>query len=152
LAEHLTNTASNTGTPLHQQSTAASVLPAPASRSLILLAEDNEINSDVISEQLHLLGYAVEIAEDGVQALKKWRCGRYALLLTDCHMPNMDGFELTSAIRAEESAPNRLPIIAVTGNAMQGEAQRCLAAGMDDYLSKPLRMQELGAMLSKWLP
>jgi response regulator RpfG family c-di-GMP phosphodiesterase len=67
-------------------------------------------------------------------------------------MPNMDGFELTQTIRCEESAASRLPIIAVTGNAMRGEAQRCLTAGMDDYLSKPLRMHELGAMLAKWLP
>jgi CheY-like chemotaxis protein len=66
-------------------------------------------------------------------------------------MPNMDGFDLTRAIRAEEPVHTRLPIIAVTGNAMHGEAQRCLAAGMDDYLSKPLRMKDLGAMLSKWL-
>jgi PAS domain S-box-containing protein len=126
--------------------------PEAAGRPLILLAEDNEINRDVLAEQLRLLGYAAEVAEDGVQALELWRTGQFALLLTDCHMPNMDGFELTSAIRADEPALSRLPIIAVTGNAMQGEAQRCLSAGMDDYLSKPLRMQELGAMLTKWLP
>jgi CheY-like chemotaxis protein/HPt (histidine-containing phosphotransfer) domain-containing protein len=117
-----------------------------------LLAEDNETNRDVISEQLRLLGYDAEVAEDGAIALEKWRSGRFALLLTDCQMPNMDGFELTHAIRAEETASTRMPIIAVTGNAMLGEAQRCLTAGMDDYLSKPLRMHELGAMLTKWLP
>jgi PAS domain S-box-containing protein len=118
----------------------------------ILLAEDNETNRDLISEQLRILGYNAEVAEDGVEALEKWRTGRFALLLTDCYMPNMDGFELTSAIRAEEPALTRLPIIAVTGNAMLGEAQRCLTAGMDDYLSKPMRMQELGDILAKWLP
>jgi PAS domain S-box-containing protein len=118
----------------------------------ILLAEDNETNREVLCEQLSLLGYDVEVAHDGEQALEKWRAGRFALLLTDCQMPNMDGFELTQTIRCEESAASRLPIIAVTGNAMRGEAQRCLTAGMDDYLSKPLRMHELGAMLAKWLP
>ena len=118
----------------------------------ILLAEDNETNRDVISEQLRLLGYAVDVAEDGAVAFKKWQSGHHALLLTDCHMPNMDGFALTSAIRANEPRGVRLPIVAITANAMQGEAQRCLTAGMDDYLSKPLRMNELAPMLFKWLP
>jgi CheY-like chemotaxis protein len=78
--------------------------------------------------------------------------GRYALLLSDCHMPNLDGCGLTEAIRQAEPHGARLPIIAVTANAMQGEAQRCRERGMDDYLSKPLRMTELAPMLEKWLP
>ncbi len=118
----------------------------------ILLAEDNETNRDVIREQLRLLGYAVDVAEDGAVAFTKWQSGHHALLLTDCHMPNMDGFALTSAIRANEPHGVRLPIVAITANTMQGEAQRCLTAGMDDYLSKPLRMHELAPMLFKWLP
>jgi len=73
-------------------------------------------------------------------------------LLTDCRMPTMDGFQLTRTIRAEEAPGAHLVIIAVTGNAMQGDAQRCLEAGMDDYLRKPLGLQELGDMLAKWLP
>jgi CheY-like chemotaxis protein/two-component sensor histidine kinase len=136
----------------HRAPTAPNAVPEACVGQRILLAEDNEINRDVIAEQLRLLGFDAEVAEDGEQALEMWRSGRFALLLTDCHMPNMDGFELTSAIRAEEPALTRLPIIAVTGNAMQGEAERCLAAGMDDYLSKPLRMQALGTVLAKWLP
>ncbi len=119
---------------------------------LILLAEDNETNRDVLREQLRLLGYCAEMAEDGRVALEKWRSGRYALLLTDCHMPHMDGIELTATIRGSEAPGQRLPIIAITANAMQGESQRCLEAGMDDYLSKPLRLQELAPMLEKWLP
>ena len=119
---------------------------------LLLLAEDNETNRDVITEQLRLLGYACEVAEDGVLALAMWSTGRYAMLLTDCHMPHMDGFELTEAIRQAEPAGTRLPIVAITANAMQGEAQRCRARGMDDYLSKPLRMTDLATMLEKWLP
>jgi PAS domain S-box-containing protein len=131
---------------------------AVQSQRLILLAEDNETNRDVMLEQLHLLGYACEMAEDGALALQLWRAGqaqtpaRYALLLTDCHMPNLDGFGLTQAIRQTETAGTHLPIIAITANAMQGEAQRCRERGMDDYLSKPLRMQELAAVLGKWLP
>ena len=131
---------------------APSVEQAHAQGELVLLAEDNETNRDIITEQLRLLGYASEAAVDGVQAMAMWRTGRYALLLTDCHMPNMDGFELTEAIRQAEPAGTRLGIVAITANAMQGEAQRCLARGMDDYLSKPLRMQELAPMLHKWLP
>jgi CheY-like chemotaxis protein len=130
----------------------AGVVPAPGQGQLILLAEDNETNRDVLLAQLRLLGYGADVAEDGIQALHKWREGRYALLLTDCHMPRMDGFELTSRIRAEEPAGTRLTIIAVTANALQGQALRCLAAGMDDFLSKPLRLHELGPMLAKWLP
>lgn len=125
---------------------------ALAAHQLILLAEDNETNSDVLREQLHLLGYASEIAEDGLIALEMWKTGRYALLLTDCHMPGMDGFELTEAIRYAEPAGIHLPIIAVTASAMQGEALHCIECKMDDYLSKPLRLQELGNMLEKWLP
>ena len=121
-------------------------------QQLILLAEDNETNRDVMQAQLGLLGYAAEVAENGLLALQMWRSRRYALLLTDCHMPTMDGFELTQAIRQAEPAGTHLPIIAITANAMQGEAQRCRARGMDDYLSKPLRLKELGPMLLKWLP
>jgi CheY-like chemotaxis protein len=119
---------------------------------LILLAEDNETNRVVIQEQLRLLGYASEAAEDGAIALEMWRSGRYVMLLTDCHMPNMDGFALTQAIRLAEPAGQRMPIVAITANAMAGESQRCLAHGMDDYLSKPLRMAELAPMLRKWFP
>jgi PAS domain S-box-containing protein len=121
---------------------------------LILLAEDNETNREVMQEQLRLLGYRCELADDGAIALQMWQAnpGRYALLLTDCHMPHLDGFGLTAAIRTREPIGTRLPIIAATANAMQGEAERCREHGMDDYLSKPLRMIELAPMLTKWLP
>jgi CheY-like chemotaxis protein len=125
---------------------------APTRAHRILLAEDNETNRNVLQEQLHLLGYTADVAEDGAQALQMWQDTHYDLLLTDCHMPHMDGFELTAAIRqAPDNSPHR-PIIAVTANAMQGEVTRCLASGMDDYLSKPLRLHELEHMLAKWLP
>ena len=124
---------------------------APVS-GLILLAEDNETNREVMRQQLGLLGYAVEEAHDGQIALAMWRSGRYALLLTDCEMPNLDGFGLSAAIRREEPPGTRIPIIAVTANAMQGESQRCRDHGMDDYLTKPLRMHALASMLAKWFP
>ncbi len=128
------------------------VAEAEQSGRLVLIAEDNEINREVMQKQLELLGYASEAAVDGVEALRMWRSGRYALLLTDCHMPNMDGFQLTGAIRQESGPARRFPIVAVTANAMQGEAERCMENGMDDYLSKPVRLEKLGAMLAKWLP
>jgi CheY-like chemotaxis protein/HPt (histidine-containing phosphotransfer) domain-containing protein len=131
---------------------APSIEEASRNNRLILLAEDNEINQEVIQAQLRFLGYTSELAEDGLQALTAWRSGRYALLLTDFHMPNMDGHQLTAAIRAEENAGQRLPIIAITADAIQGEAERCIENGMSDYLSKPLRLAELAAMLAKWLP
>ncbi len=137
---------------LQQRASAPSMNEAIARGQLILLAEDNETNREVMGEQLRLLGYCAEMADDGLLALQKWRSGSYALLLTDCHMPQMDGFALTQAIRTEETPGTRLPIIAITANAMQGEAQRCRQAGMDDYLSKPLRLKELASMLKKWLP
>jgi len=122
-----------------------------ASGQLLLLAEDNETNRDVLRQQLHLLGFPAEVACDGEEALAMWQSGRFTLLLTDCHMPKMDGFGLTRAIRQAEPAGQRAPIIAVTANAMQGERARCIDAGMDDYLAKPLRMEELRQTLARWL-
>ena len=138
--------------PVVKRRSAPTIAEAQTRNQLILLAEDNEINRDVMREQLRLLGYAAEVAEDGEVALKMWRRGRYALLLTDCHMPNMDGFALTAAIRQEEPQGAHLPIVAITANAMQGEAERCHERGMDDYLAKPLRLNELAVLLAKWLP
>ena len=137
---------------LQSKRVAPGIEQARAAGQLILLAEDNETNRLIMQEQLRLLGYVAQTARDGVEALQMWASGSYALLLTDCHMPNMDGFELTAAIRQAEAKGAHLPIIAVTANAMQGEAQRCLERGMDDYLSKPLRLEKLGAMLARWLP
>ncbi|MBT3702100.1 MAG: response regulator, partial [Alphaproteobacteria bacterium] len=126
---------------------------ALAAGTLILLAEDNPTNRQVIGRQLNKLGYVCEMADDGKLALAAWRSKQYALLLTDCHMPYMDGFELTAAVRADEKNGNRrAPIVAVTANALEGEAERCIAAGMDDYLSKPLAMVDLKNTLRKWMP
>ena len=119
---------------------------------LILIAEDNEINQKVIVRQLALLGYAADVAGDGREALERWHSGEYAMLLTDLHMPKLDGYELTQAIRAEEKDGRRIPIIALTANALKGEAEHCRAVGMDDYRSKPSPLAELKAVLDQWLP
>jgi PAS domain S-box-containing protein len=119
---------------------------------LILIAEDNQTNQKVIVRQLALLGYAADIAADGREAIERWQSGGYALLLTDLHMPNMDGYELTQAIRSKEKEGVRLPIVALTANALKGEADHCRAIGMDDYRSKPTPLAELKSVLEKWLP
>jgi signal transduction histidine kinase/ActR/RegA family two-component response regulator/HPt (histidine-containing phosphotransfer) domain-containing protein len=119
---------------------------------LILVAEDNEINQRVIRQQLDLLGYAADVATTGREALKRCQSGNYALLLTDLHMPEMDGYDLTLQIRKAERGHARMPIIALTANALRGESARCLAVGMDDYLSKPAPLAVLAAVLEKWLP
>jgi two-component system sensor histidine kinase/response regulator len=119
---------------------------------LILVAEDNETNQKVILLQLGLLGYTADVAGDGRKALKRWQSGDYALLLTDLHMPEMDGYELSQAIRSVEAGKRRMPIIALTANAIRGEAENCRVAGMDGYLSKPAQLIDLRAMLKKWMP
>ncbi len=121
-------------------------------RSLILVAEDNVINQKVIRHQLHLLGYAADVVPSGSAALTRWRSGDYALLLTDLHMPEMDGYDLALTIRHEETGQPRMPIIALTANALKGESDRCRSVGMDDFLSKPAGQEELAAMLERWLP
>jgi len=121
-------------------------------RRLILVAEDNETNQKVIQRQLALFGFAADVADNGRLALDRWKSGDYALLLTDLHMPEMDGYELTSAIRAAEQGGWHIPIVVLTANALRGEAERCREAGMNDYLSKPVRLTDLQAMLEKWLP
>jgi PAS domain S-box-containing protein len=119
---------------------------------LILVAEDNETNQKVILYQLALLGFAADVVSDGGGALERWRSGEYALLLTDLHMPRMDGYELTTAIRARENGTRHIVIIALTANALKGEVGHCRDVGMDDYLIKPAPLAALQAMLWKWLP
>jgi PAS domain S-box-containing protein len=121
---------------------------------LILVAEDNVVNQDIIRRQLTKLGYQCEIASDGKEALAMWQKKHYGIVLTDCQMPEVDGYELTQTIRKEEKDKDkkRTPIIAITGNALVGDAEHCLAAGMDDFLSKPLKMEALRRILIKWMP
>jgi CheY-like chemotaxis protein len=104
--------------------------------------------------QLRLLGLAADTAEDGSEALAAWAPGRYGAVLADLHMPGMDGYELTRQLRARETENGgaRTPVVAVTANAMRGEEERCLAAGMDAYLAKPVAIDRLRATLERWLP
>src|SRR5262249_30785887 len=98
------------------------------------------------------LGYTGDVAANGREALFRWRSGSYGLLLSDLHMPEMDGYELMQATRREEGGGRRIPILALTANAVKGEADRCREVGMDDYRSKPVPLAELKAVLEKWLP
>jgi len=119
---------------------------------LILVAEDNRTNQKVIQRQLAILGFAADIASDGLEALNRWRTEHYPLLLTDLHMPTMDGYELAAAIRAEEDPSNPLIIIAWTASVVRSEGQNCRSAGMNDIIRKPSSQFDLKTMLEKWLP
>jgi signal transduction histidine kinase/CheY-like chemotaxis protein/HPt (histidine-containing phosphotransfer) domain-containing protein len=120
----------------------------------LLVVDDHPINREVLVRQLRLFGLAADTAEDGIEALKAWAPGRYAAVLADLHMPGMDGYALTRRLRAAEAehGSTRTPLVAVTANAMRGEEERCLAAGMDAYLAKPVAIERLRATLERWLP
>ncbi len=123
--------------------------PRPASRGTILLVEDNLVNQKVTALALRRLGFAVEVAANGRAAVDAARARRFAAILMDCQMPVMDGFEATLAIR--QLPRGEVPIIAMTAAAMTGDRERCLTAGMNDYLSKPVQRAELERMLEKWI-
>lgn len=134
---------------------APSVEDAAAAHCLILVAEDNQTNQFVIRSQLQRLGFAAEFVGDGREAwdILSRNEGRYGLLLTDCHMPFVDGYQLTGRIRDREmQSRKRLPVVALTANALQGEREICRAAGMDDYLSKPTDLKTLETTMLRWLP
>ncbi len=116
------------------------------------MVEDNPLNQKLIVKQLKNLGYACDIADDGQDGKDKWQAGDYKLILTDCHMPNIDGYDMTRLIRELEikEKRSRIPIIAVTGAAMSGDDQHCLAAGMDEFVSKPIQLTHLKDVLQKW--
>lgn len=119
---------------------------------LILVAEDNQTNQEVIKRQLNKLGYTCIIADDGVHAEEIYPNYQFAMVLTDCHMPRRDGYELTRILRKMQAkSAIKVPIIAITANALVGESEKCIAAGMDDYLSKPVELVKLNKMLQKWL-
>ncbi|MCB1820654.1 MAG: CHASE domain-containing protein [Candidatus Competibacteraceae bacterium] len=121
---------------------------------LILVAEDNDTNQEVIQQQLTMLGYPCDIAPDGQAAFSRWLTGEYGLILSDLHMPQMDGYQLAQTIRAEEAqrGHGHIPILALTANVLKGEAERCQAAGMDGYLAKPVPLSQLKEQLVRWLP
>jgi CheY-like chemotaxis protein len=129
------------------------VVPEKAGASIgtILVVEDNAVNRMLTVEYLTLLGYTADVAENGKQALAAMQKRDFAAVLMDCHMPEMDGFQATEAIRRlERGTARRTPIIAVTADAFSGDEDRTRAAGMDDHLAKPVRLATLDAALRKW--
>ena len=137
---------------LAPQATTTVEVPLPKRAvGLVLLVEDNVVNQKVAALLLRRFGYEVEVAKDGLDALDKFKQygGNIHAVLMDCQMPRMNGFEATNRIREEYGA--RVPIIAMTANAMSGDRERCLAAGMNDYLSKPVQKEHLQSMLDKWI-
>ena len=118
---------------------------------LILLVEDNPVNQRLAQFLLKKMGYDIHTVNNGQEAVEAARTLPYSLILMDCQMPVMDGFEATRAIRAAERGKMRRPIVAMTANAMQGDRERCLEAGMDDYISKPVSANRIGEVLARWL-
>jgi CheY-like chemotaxis protein len=126
------------------------------------MVEDNCVNQEICEAMLLKLGCEVDVAVNGRDGVEAAFSRHYDLVLMDCQMPDMDGFQAAAAIRLREkqthdaqhaagSPPRRVPIVALTANAMLGDQERCLAAGMDDYLAKPFNMEQLAARLERWL-
>ncbi|MFA6465729.1 MAG: ATP-binding protein, partial [Desulfurivibrionaceae bacterium] len=119
----------------------------------LLLVEDNKVNQMVASKMLAAMGLTVDLADDGEKALAALAGKDYDLVLMDCQMPVLDGYQATRAIRSQEPpGGKRLPIIAMTAHAMEGDRQKCLEAGMDDYIAKPVKRELLRKLLGQWLP
>ncbi|MBC7209687.1 MAG: response regulator, partial [Pseudomonas sp.] len=143
--------------PLALASTPATLPVAPQDSATgkgggrVLLVEDNPVNQSVIEAMLRSLGFEVSLAMDGAQAVDLVGQQRFAAVLMDCRLPHVDGYEATRRIRQLPGSAG-LPIIALTASALQGDRERCLAAGMNDYLSKPFKRTDLQRILQRWLP
>ena len=146
----------------HLSKASATILSAPSSspqagshqEGKVLLVEDNTINQKVALKMLETMGFSAKVAQDGGVALQMLQQEAFDLVLMDDHMPNMDGYEATRRLRSADSgAVNpRVPVVAMTANAMKGDREKCLAAGMDDYIAKPIDSKELADKLAGWLP
>jgi PAS domain S-box-containing protein len=134
------------------QPTLAQIAASWSAPPLVLIAEDSQINQIVAARALERCGCRVEVVGDGARALRALESSRYDLVLMDCQMPGMDGYEATTELRRREGAERRTPVVAMTAQAMDGDRRRCLAAGMDDYISKPMRSSELMELLTRWIP
>ena len=132
----------------------APTLPVEDSPLHVLVVEDHPVNREVLVRQLGLLGLAADTANDGAEAWAAWTQRNYAAVLADIHMPGMDGYALVRCMRATEAEQrkDRTPVVAVTANALKGEEERCLAAGMDAYITKPVNIDRLRDTLARWLP
>jgi CheY-like chemotaxis protein len=117
-----------------------------------LVAEDNQVNQRLVVRMLEKIGCRADLAGDGREAVEMAQRARYDVIIMDCFMPEMDGYQATAEIRRLQSEAGvlRVPIIALTANALPADRERCLAAGMDDYLSKPVRKEDLQAALERW--
>jgi CheY-like chemotaxis protein/HPt (histidine-containing phosphotransfer) domain-containing protein len=133
---------------------ATKVNALPKLRARVLLAEDNGVNQVVARNMLKALGCDYQVVPNGQEALREAQTGTYDVVLMDCQMPVMDGYAATRAIRAAEAAAARprMPVIALTANALVGDAEACIASGMDDHLAKPYTRGQLAAILARWLP
>jgi signal transduction histidine kinase/ligand-binding sensor domain-containing protein/DNA-binding response OmpR family regulator len=152
LIECLKSTMASTGAVQHEQpAKIAAALPVKQHAARLLLAEDNLVNQKVATRTLAKLGYTADTVGTGTQAIEAWRTGGYDLILMDCQMPDLDGYEATRKIRELEAGGTRVPIVALTAHATDGAEQECRAAGMDDYLTKPLDRAKLAACLERWL-
>jgi CheY-like chemotaxis protein len=122
------------------------------SRAHLLIAEDNAVNQKVAAKMLESLGYRVDVAANGLEALQALARASYAAILMDCHMPEMDGYEATGEIRRREQGTSRhIPIIALTASAMTSDREKALGAGMDDYITKPVKREVLEEALERWI-
>jgi CheY-like chemotaxis protein len=123
----------------------------PITKARVLIVEDNLINQKVARSLMERMGYSVEVAANGREGLQKWQEGFFDLILMDCQMPEMDGYEATREIRAREAGERHTPIVAVTANAMAGDREKCLAAGMDAFVPKPIKIDGLVGILEQLL-
>ncbi len=117
----------------------------------LLIAEDNPINQKVVKSQIEHLGYDADIVSNGLEVIEALKKRRYSLILMDCQMPEMNGYETAAEIRRNEPEEKHIPIIAITANTLADEKEKCLAAGMDDYLAKPFKQEEISQTIEHWL-
>jgi CheY-like chemotaxis protein len=130
----------------------ATEAPAPARRPMVLVAEDNPINQKIAVRMLEKLGCDVEVADNGRAALARISEDDFDLVFMDCQMPELDGYDATSTLRSSGTKHANLTVIAMTANAMTGDREKCIAAGMNDYVTKPVKLDALARVLDKWLP